>query len=345
MKRLVGFAIGGIFLMAAGAAFATPPGPGKKFDCSDTTGKTSCATDDTGCVPQSKDVPTGNVSTLKCGDGLAKAFTKAIQAVIKCHTKMADSVFKGAPVDDETCETSGGGKSAKEKLDAAVTKLVPVCTSTQLALAAAEESVLFAPKTNSLSLDAQAGAVYCDTSGTNTPIDPAGAGGDDAGTVDTTLTPVSAKPKLQCADATGKELGKLVAASIKCHIKMADAFFGGKDFDENVCEENDPAKGKAALQKYAAAMTKLTGKGICTQACLSAGNRTTLGSNILAQVEAANQLIYPCPGTTTTTTTTVTTTTSTVTTTTTTTTTLCPPASCTCAGGTPGKTKFTTGTG
>ena len=39
MKRLLGFAIGGIFLMAASAAVATPPGPGKRFDCSDTTGK------------------------------------------------------------------------------------------------------------------------------------------------------------------------------------------------------------------------------------------------------------------------------------------------------------------
>src|SRR5438093_2533463 len=294
MKRLLGLAIGGFFLMAAGAAVAAPPLHGQHFNCSDGGSGISCASDDTGCVPGSKDDPAapGVVATLKCGDGISKAFSKAVKAVIKCHTKAADATFKGAPVDDETCETSGGGKSAKEKLDAAIAKLAPLCTSTQLTLAGAEEATLFASKSNPLSLDAQAGAVYCDTSGTNTPIDPAGAGGDDAGTVDKTLTPVSAKPKLQCADATGKELGKLVAASIKCHIKMADAFFGGKDFDENVCEENDPAKGKAALQKYNAAMTKLTGKGICTQSCLSAGNRTALGPNILSQVEAANALIY-----------------------------------------------------
>src|SRR5205823_11972439 len=127
MNHRVGLALGSLLTLLASSALATPPGPGKRFDCSDTTGKTSCATDDTGCVPGSKDTPAapGVVATLKCGDGLAKAFTKAIQAVIKCHTKMADSVFKGAPVDDETCETSGGGKSAKEKLDAAITKLVP----------------------------------------------------------------------------------------------------------------------------------------------------------------------------------------------------------------------------
>src|SRR5213594_5252420 len=105
MKRLLGFAIGAFVLVAAGAAVAAPPGPGQKFDCSQGGSGISCASDDTGCVPQTKDVPTGNVSTLKCGDGLAKAFTKAISSVIKCHTKMADSVFKGAPADDETCET------------------------------------------------------------------------------------------------------------------------------------------------------------------------------------------------------------------------------------------------
>src|SRR5207253_8636938 len=101
--------------------------------------------------------------------------------------------------------------------------------------------------------------------------------------------------KLQCADATGKALGALVAASIKCHIKMADAFFGGKDFDENACEENDPAKGKSALQKYNAAMTTLTGKGVCTQGCLSRSEERRVGPNILAQVDAGNALIYPCP--------------------------------------------------
>src|SRR5213593_1064761 len=314
MKRLLGSVIGGCFLVAAGAAVAAPPGHGQHFDCSDGGSGVSCASDDTGCVPQSKDDPSGGVAaTLKCGDGLSKAFGAAIRSVIKCHKKMADLTLKADPArDDESCETFDAvkHKSAKEKLDAAIAKLAPVCTSTQLTLAAAEESTLFASKSNPLSLDAQAGAVYCDTSGTSTPIDPAGAGGDDAGTVDTTLTPTSAKPKLQCADAVGKELGKLVAASIKCHIKMADAFFGGKDFDENVCEENDPAKGKAALQKYNAAMTKLTGKGICTQACLSASNRTALGANVLAQVEAGNQLVYPCPsgGSTTTTTTSSTTT-------------------------------------
>src|SRR5207249_7031620 len=105
--------------------------------------------------------------------------------------------------------------------------------------------------------------------------------------------------------------------------------FGAKDFDENVCEENDPAKGKAALQKYNAAMTKLTTKAICTQSCLSASNRTALGANVLAQVEAGNQLVYPCPSGTTTTTTTSSTTSTSI-------------GGCRCAGGTPTQTLFPT---
>src|SRR5436305_1032331 len=201
MKRLLGSVIGGCFLVAAGAAVAAPPGHGQHFDCSDGGSGVSCASDDTGCVPQSKDDPSGGVAaTLKCGDGLSKAFGAAIRSVIKCH------------------------------------------------------------------------------------------------------------------------------------IKLADSDFGAKDFDENVCEENDPAKGKAALQKYNAAMTKLTTKAICTQSCLSASNRTALGANVLAQVEAGNQLVYPCPSGTTTTTTTSSTTSTSI-------------GGCSCAGGTPTKTIFTTGIG
>ena len=325
MTRLVGLALGSMLVLTSAVALGAPPGPGQRFDCSQGGSGVSCASDDTGCVPQSMDVPTGNVSTLKCGDALGKAFGGAIRAVIKCHAKMADSVVKGAPVDDEACETTDP-KSAKNKLDAAILKVSALCTSTQLTLAAAQESTLFASKSNPLSLDAQAGAVYCDGS---TSIDPLGAGGDDAGTVDTAATDKSNRVK--CADTTGSELGKLVAAVIKCHIKLADSDFGGKDFDENVCEENDPVKGKSALQKFNAAMVKLTGSGKCAQSCLSEPNRIALGTSILAQAEAANQIVYPCPATTTTTTTSTTTTTC--------------PGGCCCAGGAPSTFSFTTGLG
>jgi len=93
----------------------------------------------------------------------------------------------------------------------------------------------------------------------------------------------------------GSELGKLAAAVIKCHQKQADAVFAGKTFDENACEELDPVKHKSAVEKYGAAMSKLDTKGICTQTCLSRPNRDALGANVLAQIEAANQVAYPCP--------------------------------------------------
>src|SRR5437764_13553386 len=109
-------------------------------------------------------------------------------------------------------------------------------------------------------------------------IDPAGAGGDDAGTVETVAADKS--DRVKCADTTGSELGKLVAAVIKCHVKLADSDFGGKDFDENVCEENDPVKGKSALQKFNAAMVKLTGSGKCAQSCLSEPNRLAIGPSL-----------------------------------------------------------------
>src|SRR2546425_11430048 len=104
MKRLLAITIGSLWLLTAGMALAGPGDP--------------IGGDDPGCAPATKD-------DLKCSDGSLKAFVKAYQAVIKCHIKQADAALKGAAgVDDEACETSGGGKSAKEKLDAARGKLV-----------------------------------------------------------------------------------------------------------------------------------------------------------------------------------------------------------------------------
>src|SRR5690348_14428628 len=98
MTRLVGLA----FVLSSAVALAAPPLPGQRFDCSQGGSGLPCASDDTGCVPQSKDVPSGGVvATLKCGDGLAKAFEKATAAVVKCHDKMADAAVGGSPVDDE----------------------------------------------------------------------------------------------------------------------------------------------------------------------------------------------------------------------------------------------------
>ena len=169
------------------------------------------------------------------------------------------------------------------KLDAAIGKVSFLCSASQLAAAATQESTLFAGQTNAASLDAQNGDVYCET---GTAIDPSG---DDAGQIPST------KDRLTCADTVGSELGKLAAAVIKCHQKQADAVFAGKTFDENACEELDPVKHKSAVEKYGATMSRLDTKGICTQTCLSRPNRDALGANVLAQIEAANQVAYPCP--------------------------------------------------
>lgn len=71
----------------------------------------------TGIVPPNKTVQ-------KCEDGAAKLASKHTGAVGKCHIKMADSALKGAPFDEEGCETA-----ANSKFDAGAAKLTgcPAC--------------------------------------------------------------------------------------------------------------------------------------------------------------------------------------------------------------------------
>src|SRR5438093_1598645 len=123
-------------------------------------------------------------------------------------------------------------------------------------------------------------------------------GGDDTGCVPDT------KGHLKCGDGLGKAFGKAIRAVIKCHQKQAHAAFAGppadarfafKPFDEEACEETDPVKHKAAHEKYSAAMDKLDLKGTCTQTCLSRTSRDMLAANVISQIEAANEVAYPCP--------------------------------------------------
>jgi hypothetical protein len=277
MKGLLGVAIGGIFLMGAGGvAFATPPGPGQHFNCSD-GGTTSCAADDSGCVSNTK-------NHKKCSSAIGKAFAKAINAVIKCHCKQATARLNGATEsaadsDEEACEQGpNGGKSAKEKLDAAIAKVTPICDSIQITFAGAEESVLFGGSAQGL--DSMNGNTFCDSA--------SGAmiGGDDAGFVP------NSKDNLKCDCSVAKNVGKLVAAAIKCHDKMNGKFFAGKDFDEEACEEVD-TNGKAAHQKFTAAEMKLIAKGICP-GCQSAVDQENQAVNALGTVDSANVIGYPC---------------------------------------------------
>ena len=264
------------------------PGPGECFNGGDPSngcsggclnGGPECASDDTGCVPDTAD-------HLKCADAIVKAFSKALAGAGKCHCKQATALLGNKPFVEEDCEGHAPNhKGVEDKLDAAINKVAPLCSGTQLTFAAAEESVLFAGKNNGASLDAQNGNVYCDsTSGAMIMS----SDSDDSGWVP------ADKNMLKCQCTVAKNLSKLAAATLKCHIKLADSFFKGKDFDENACEELDPVKHKSALERYKAAETTLLAKGICPP-CLNRTNQDALGAGSLALIEAANGLGYPCP--------------------------------------------------
>jgi len=101
-------------------------------------------------------VPTDPL-TAKCEDGVAKANTKYIQAVTKCHIKAADAGVKGKPFDEELCESDPvGGKGAKEKYDAAIAKLALSCPACSTANASALRAA------TEVSIECHNGDIYCD---------------------------------------------------------------------------------------------------------------------------------------------------------------------------------------
>ena len=280
MKRILGAAIGGIFFLGAGGAFAAPPTPGQHFNCSD-GGTSSCAADDGGCVSNTK-------NHLKCSDSEAKAFGKAVAAVIKCHIKQADAAFKtlnGKPTtfDEEGCENA-----AIAKLSATRAKIEgkAICDPQQINNFNVEQAVLFnhPPPAPALSIDGQNGNTYCDS--TSGAMIDGGPGGDDPGWV-----PNSA-PNLKCAETVAKMLSRLVGAVIKCHIKLNDSDFKGKDFDEESCEETNPSQ-KGALDKFNQQRDKLAQLAICPP-CLDSAHINALGASALGQLDGANGIAYPC---------------------------------------------------
>src|SRR5437667_7090955 len=100
MKPILGLAAAGVLLIgAARAAVATPPAAGQHFDCSD-AGTTSCASDDTGCVSNTK-------NHAKCSSAITKAFGKAVVAEMKCHCRQATARLAGATA--VAAGTDGGG--------------------------------------------------------------------------------------------------------------------------------------------------------------------------------------------------------------------------------------------
>lgn len=292
MKHVWAVAMGGLCLGSAVALAA----PGDPIGADDPS---SCAQD--------------TAAHEQCSDSVSKLFDKLIQSVIKCHLTQADCAWKNAngkpcTFDEEGCEKASTppGKSAKEKFDAAIAKLSappsgPCIGSPVPTFAATEESVLLADKNTVLSIDAQNQNTYCDN--TQPAIDPSG---DDAGFIPAT------KDNLKCSDTSAKLQGKLVSMAIKCHVKKADTVFqsASPPFDEEACEDTDadPMHPKSALGKYKVAAGKLANKvpNICPP-CLDEAHQDTIGTNIVAQLDGANGLVFPCPTTTTTTTSTSTT--------------------------------------
>jgi len=339
MKRLLAIALGAVCLIAVVARTQTP-GPGQPF-----------GGDDPGCVPD-------NAAHLRCANTIARAFGSLVSAVIRCHRMQANAGLNHRAFDEESCEQatpSSGGRSAGERFNAKLSRIAPVCTSTQLAAAASLRDTLLASSTNPDSLDHLDGDVYCDsTSGAVIDDSTGGAMVDDAGFV-----PLNAD-MARCENTVGTNLARLVLRVIRCHMTLARNNFNGRLVDDESCETT-------AVGSYNSSADRLSARGICPP-CQSNANQKALGTATVARFETANGSMYPCgAGTTTTTTvatttTTVATTTTTVvttttsttttipvpttTTTTTTTTTLAPcTGPCTCTGGTPTKMSSTTGVG
>ncbi len=245
-----------------------------------------------GCTPSSSIAD-------KCEGKVATQFSKLIGAVIKCHIKLADAIFKAKPFDEEACEETDVLKSAKAKFDKAISKLAVTCAP---ALITSANNLRDALLSGPSSLDAQNGTIYCD-SASGVHLDPSG---DDTG-----FKPNSSD-NLKCADGVAKNIAKLVKDLLTCHRKKADGDFKSKFFDVTACE----TKGKG---KYDGRGAKLTTAGICP-GCLDTTGQNTLRDIVALQLNAYDPQVFLCPTTTTSTSVTSTTSTSVTTSTSTSTT-------------------------
>jgi hypothetical protein len=224
-----------------------------------------------GCTP-------AGIVADKCEGNVAKAFSKMIGAIIKCHIKQADAVFKSKAFDEEACEETDTLKSAKAKFDKTITKLAATCAPALITSANNLRDALLSGPT---SLDAQNGGFYCD-SASGVQLDPSGN--------DTGWKPNTAD-NLKCADGAAKNLAKLVKDLLTCHRKKADGDFKAKFFDVNACE----AKGKG---KYDGRGGVLTGAGICP-GCLDSTAQGVLRDVVALQLNAYDPQVFLCPTTTT----------------------------------------------
>ena len=152
-------------------------------------------------------------------------------------------------------------------------------------MAGAAENIAFASQQQSnTSLDALNGSTFCDsTSGSMIMT----SDSDDAGWV-----PAN-KGILKCETSVGKNRVKLGGGVLKCHSKMASAFFKAKDFDEEGCETTNTG-GSGAFDKYTKTATKLAGGACLTVPCQSLANQTAEGTSDTNTLDGLNGLVYPC---------------------------------------------------
>ncbi len=272
MKRI----LGAVALSVCLAASSVSAAPGDPFGQSET-----------GCVPSGK-------AGLTCGKILTSGFSKLVATVVKCHLIQAAQAFKtghstpGFDNAEENCTIGNPTASAKAKFDALLVKANAICPVGIVPVAEARRDTFLGDTSLQNSLDSVNGAFFCDSTSGSTIADP-GGDQDEAGFIPST------PEHYKCSVAVAKLFSKLVSGVYKCHGKAAQAIFANKPFDTDACEET-PTKGARA--KYDAKVQKLIAAGICPP-CLAdpmfASNALGIGVGVLAELDAQNEEVYPCP--------------------------------------------------
>jgi hypothetical protein len=269
MRRIFALAIGGIFL-AAGAGSASAQ------TCPGAVG-TPWGGDDSGVLTCDK-------TAVACENKVDTALSVLVKAMIKCHVKQADAVFKGKPAfDEEACEST-----AKQSF---VTKNSTVVGAGCSCIVPGGLSNLWETV-----LDTNNSLVYCDGWETDiatcvgaTPVD---VTGEDTGCA-------AASPDEQkCQDKVWSCVASLVKNWGKCHQTNAKAFAKNGSYDEDACEDGPlPGKpGKAAIEQFNSCVAKAgvgTPGGSC-EAC-NATNLPTILGLLNAQLDGGNDQIYCMP--------------------------------------------------
>jgi hypothetical protein len=234
--------------------------------------------DVSGCVPDDK-------LGVGCGKVLTSALTKEGVGILKCHLAQANKAY-------QTGHSSNGFDNQEEsctadittKIDGYMVKASAYCSASVIADIAARRATLLADASNPDSFDALNGSFYCDSTTGLTIAEPGGGDQDEAGFI-----PASDANR-KCSLIVLKAYAKLLKSVYYCHNRMAMYAFSGKPFDENACEATPP---KGALARYDGYIAKAITNGYCPPCLASTAN--ALGADLVADLDAQNEEIYPCP--------------------------------------------------